>query len=115
MNSDILSFDTHRFVKRMIGAGMHESIAESLAEEQISFLNINVEIKSDIAENKMELIRVDERITHVDERITRTEVTFCVMKTKPKYPISVPRSNVANLRSSAGLYQRYWCFSQWSS
>jgi len=47
--SEAIAFDTHRYVKRLMEGGFDERQAETLAEEQIAFLNANLATKSDIA------------------------------------------------------------------
>jgi len=46
--SEAVAFDTHRYVKRLTGSGFTEQQAETLAEEQIAFLNANLATKADI-------------------------------------------------------------------
>ena len=48
MVSDVIAFDTHRFVKRMTAAGMHEQQAEALAESQADLLNSNLVTKLEL-------------------------------------------------------------------
>jgi len=47
--NEAIAFDTHRYVKRLMEGGFDERQAETLAEEQIAFLNANLATKSDIA------------------------------------------------------------------
>jgi len=47
--SEAIAFDTHRYVKRLMEGGFDERQAETLAEEQIAFLNAKLATKSDIA------------------------------------------------------------------
>jgi len=46
--NEAIAFDTHRYVKRLMESGFNERQAETLAEEQIAFLNANLATKSDI-------------------------------------------------------------------
>ncbi len=59
--SEAIAFDTHRYVKRLMEGGFDERQAETLAEEQIAFLNANLATKSDIAKIKagIEALRQD--------------------------------------------------------
>ena len=43
MTSNSLIFDTHRFVKRMIKAGVSEQQAEALVETQVEMLNAKLD------------------------------------------------------------------------
>ncbi len=52
--SEAVAFDTHRYVKRLTGSGFTEQQAETLAEEQIAFLNANLATKSDIESLRQE-------------------------------------------------------------
>lgn len=47
--SEAITFDTHRFIKRLTETGMSEATAEALADEQINLLNGNLATKQDIA------------------------------------------------------------------
>ena len=40
--SERLVFDTHRFVRDLVSAGMAESIAETLAEKQVELLSVRL-------------------------------------------------------------------------
>ncbi len=52
--SEAVAFDTHRYVKRLTGSGFTEQQAETLAEEQIAFLNANLATKADIESLRQE-------------------------------------------------------------
>ena len=52
--SEAITFDTHRFVKRLTECGFSERQAETLAEEHIALLNGNLATKADTA-----LVRAD--------------------------------------------------------
>jgi len=47
--SEAIAFDTRRYVKRLMEGSFDERQAETLAPEQIAFLNANLATKSDIA------------------------------------------------------------------
>ena len=48
--SEVIAFDTHRFVKRPTESGFTEKQAETLADEQIALLDTNLATKADLAE-----------------------------------------------------------------
>ena len=49
-------FDSHRFVKRLTGAGMEERVAEVLAEEQVGLLTGNLATKTALADTEAALL-----------------------------------------------------------
>ena len=54
-----IAFDTHRFVKRLTESGFTEKQAETLAEEHVALLNANLATKTDIAEIKADIARIE--------------------------------------------------------
>lgn len=57
-------FDTHAFVKRLVGAGMPEQQAEILAEEQARLIGEHLATKADLRELKDQLtIRLGGMVT----------------------------------------------------
>lgn len=60
-----ITFDTHKFVKRLIEAGIPEAQAEILAEEQARLIDERIATKRDIAEVKSELVLVKRIVTTV--------------------------------------------------
>lgn len=60
-----ITFDTHKFVKRLIEAGMPETQAEILAEEQARLIDERIATKRDIAEVKSERVLVKRIVTTV--------------------------------------------------
>lgn len=46
--SNAIAFDAHRFVKRLTENGFTQQRAETLAEEQVTLLNSNLAMKTDI-------------------------------------------------------------------
>lgn len=60
-----ITFDTHKFVKRLIEAGMPEAQAEILAKEQARLIDERIATKRDIAEVKSELVLVKRIVTTV--------------------------------------------------
>ena len=65
-----IAFDTHRFVKRLTGAGMDERQAEVLADEQVGLLNANLATKAELAAVEANL---QAKITQVEARIAEAE------------------------------------------
>ena len=61
--NEVIAFDTHRFVKRLISCGFTEEQAEILAEEQVALLNGNLATRADIAriEASMDTLRQETR------------------------------------------------------
>ena len=60
--SEAIAFDTHRFVKRLTDCGFTEQQAETLADEHVALLNANLATKTDIAEIKADIARVETRM-----------------------------------------------------
>ena len=58
-----LAFDTHAYVKRLVGAGMPEPQAEVIAEEQRSLIANDLATKRDIAEIKRGVKEMETRLT----------------------------------------------------
>ena len=54
--NDVVSFDTHRFVKRLVATGMDETTAEVLADEHVNLLNSNLATKQNLKQTEAELI-----------------------------------------------------------
>ena len=48
-------FDSHRFVKRLTGAGMDERVAEVLADEQVALLTGNLATRTALADTQARL------------------------------------------------------------
>ena len=55
--TEAISFDTHRFVKRLIDCGFTEQQAETLADEHVALLNGNLATKADLAAVKADLLK----------------------------------------------------------
>ncbi len=53
--SDVIAFDTHRFVKNLTESGFTEKQAEALANEQVHLLNSNLATKTDIETLKADI------------------------------------------------------------
>ena len=54
----VIPFDTHRFVKRMTGAGMPLDQAEVLAEENVALINSHLATRRDTDEIKRDTTRL---------------------------------------------------------
>ena len=52
-----VTFDTHRFVKKLTACGFTERQAEVLAEEQVNLLESNLATKTDLIAVKAELLK----------------------------------------------------------
>ncbi len=65
-----LAFDTHRFVKNLTSAGMPEPQAEVLAQEQVRLIEANLATKRDVGEIKRDIAELRLQITSVEQRMT---------------------------------------------
>ena len=63
MEANIFAFDTHDFVKRLIGAGMPEAQAETLAKEQSRLVQERLASKQDIMEVKRDIRELEQKLT----------------------------------------------------
>ena len=75
--SEVIAFDTHRFVKNLTASGFTEAQAEALAEEQVHLLNSNLTTKADIQGVKSELeVKIEQVRTELEAKIeqVRTEL-----------------------------------------
>ena len=63
--SEAITFDTHRFVKRLTDCGFTERQAETLAEEHGALLNGNLATKADIAMLQAEIAKVETDLAEV--------------------------------------------------
>ena len=70
---EAVSFDTHRFVKRLTGSGFPKQQAETLANEQIALLRANLATKTDIAQVNECITDIEERIKRIEKRMTKIE------------------------------------------
>lgn len=61
--ANIFTFDTHDFVKRLIGAGMPEAQAEILAKEQSRLVQERLASKQDIQEVKRDIRELEQKLT----------------------------------------------------
>ncbi len=61
--SEVIAFDTHRFVKRLTDTGFTEAQAEVLADEQVRLLNDNLATKQDLLKlqgiQKQDLLKLE--------------------------------------------------------
>ena len=66
-------FDTHRFVRDLVAAGMAEAIAETLAEKQVELLTSELATRVGVAQVeanlKAELATTNERIAQVEANL----------------------------------------------
>ena len=72
-----IAFDTHRFVKRLTGAGMNERQAEVLADEQVALLNANLATKAELADVEANLAaRIAQVEASLAARIAQVEANL---------------------------------------
>ena len=72
-----IAFDTHRFVKRLTGAGMNERQAEVLADEQVALLNANLATKAELADVEANLAaRIAQVEASLEARIAQVEASL---------------------------------------
>ena len=81
---DPISFDTHRFVKRLTKEGMPLGQAEALADEQVALLDSNLATKQDVADlwTKVQSANfaTKENFAVLDRRITAVVQDVAVLK-----------------------------------
>ena len=70
MEANIFTFDTHDFVKRLIGAGMPEAQAEILAKEQSRMVRERLANKQDIMEVQRAIQEVKRDIRELEQKLT---------------------------------------------
>ncbi len=54
--SEVIAFDTHRFVKNLTASGFTEAQAEALAREQVHMFNSSLATKADIRGTKADVL-----------------------------------------------------------
>ena len=72
--NEAITFDTHRFVKRLTECGFTERQAETLAEEHVALLNGNLATKADIALVQADIAKVEADMAKVEAAL-KTEIT----------------------------------------
>ena len=70
IEANIFTFDTHDFVKRLIGAGMPEAQAEILAKEQSRMVQERLANKQDIMEVQRAIQEVKRDIRELEQKLT---------------------------------------------
>ncbi len=100
-----VEFDTHRFVKRLIGSGFTEVQAETLADEHVALLNSNLATKVDIAEvnarieaTKVEIAEAKVEIAEVNARIEATKAELRVEIEKVRGEVEKVRGEIEKVR-----------------
>lgn len=73
-------FDTHRFVKRMTGAGMPLAQAEALAEEQGVMANTHFATKQDTGELKIGLANVEQDVGELKQDTGELKIGLAVVR-----------------------------------
>lgn len=76
--SEAITFDTHRFIKRLVEAGMPEKTAEALTDEQINLLNGNLATKLQLADTEA---RLEVKITEIESRLLRWIIGLMIAQT----------------------------------
>ena len=71
--SEAITFDTHRFVKRLTEGGFTERQAETLAEEHVALLNGNLATKADVALVQADIALVQADIANVKAHIANVK------------------------------------------
>ena len=79
--TEAIAFDTHRFVKRLTESGFTEKQAETLAEEQVALLNANLATKTDIAEIRADIARVEAGVETLRQE-TKADIDALRQETK---------------------------------
>ena len=66
-----IAFDTHKYVKRLVAAGMPEAQAEAIADEQRSLIEGQLATKRDLKELEDRLgQRFDGKLIEMEQRLT---------------------------------------------
>jgi len=101
-----LNFDTHAFVKRLTGAGMPETQAEVLAEEQVRLINERLATKRDIAELKRDLMELKTELKRdLKELETRLEGKIETLRVEIKRDIAEVKVDILKWMFGALLGQ----------
>ena len=79
--NDVVSFDTHRFVKRLVATGMDETTAEVLADEHVNLLNSNLATKQNLKQTEAELTFKIEKV--------RAELTVEIEKVRTDLTVEI--------------------------
>ena len=79
-----ITFDTHRFVNRMIDAGFTAAQAEALSDEQVKLITNNLATKQDVEETRAALAR------NIEE--TRAELERSIEETKAELERSIEKT-----------------------
>ena len=74
--NEAITFDTHRFVKRLTECGFTERQAETLAEEHVALLNGNLATKADIALVQADIAKVQADIAKVEADMAKVEAAL---------------------------------------
>ena len=103
--SELLVFDTHRFVRDMVAAGMAEPIAETLAEKQLEMLSgdlaTRVELAQVEANLKTEIARVEAGLK-TDLAATKTSLVKWMVTIMTAYTAAIAALVSALARFLAG-------------
>ncbi len=94
-----VEFDTHRFVKRLIGSGFTEVQAETLADEHVALLNSNLATKADMAEVNARIEATKVEIAEVNARIEATKAELRVEIEKVRGEVEKVRGEIEKVKS----------------
>ena len=77
---DPVTFDTHRFVKRLTEAGMPTCQAEVLAEEQVALLDTHLATRQDIVPLKQDVVVLKKDMVVVKQDVAVLKQDVAVLK-----------------------------------
>lgn len=76
--SQAITFDTHRFIKRLVEAGISEKTAEALADEHINLLNGNLATKENLASIEANL---EVKTAEIESRLLKWIIALMIGQT----------------------------------
>ena len=97
-----VTFDTHRFVKRLTEAGMPACQAEVLADEQATLLDTHLATRQDIVPLKQDVTVLKQDVTVLKQDVTVLKQDVTVLKqdvTVLKQDVTVLKQDVAVLKA----------------
>ena len=89
--SEAITFDTHRFVKRLTDCGFTEQQPETLAEEHVALLNSNLATKADVARIEADIDAL-RQATKAD--IAKVEAGIDALRQETKAAIEASKSDL---------------------
>ncbi len=100
--NEAIAFDTHRYVKRLTASGFSEQQAETLAEEQIAFLNANLATKADIAQIHADIAQIH---ADIDALRQETKANIDALRQETKANIERVKSDLIKWAFAALIAQ----------